>query len=228
MRREGSPTWCWADWRGPLLYGQPIDVKKTRQIPTDLQISISKSGQLKPLFVTKCDTPASRDSVCIVLRNDPIDKAAQIEASGPTFDLDQYPSARTAGYLFITAVFLHFAPDFRDPPTGTRQTGQYETFSFKMKDVQYLLRIVSTDRWISGHCTSDGWILAQQEQEEWTSISIARDQVQGFYLHHLMLISIQKQTGIAERATVLELLVPLDNLDLLEDFRPLRRRVVLV
>ena len=163
----------------------------------------------------------------IVLRNDPIEKAARIEPLEPEFHLDQYPSTKEAGYLFITAVFFHFTPGFERPRTGSRQTGEYETFSVKIRDVRCLIRIVSTDPWIPGQWVSDGWILDEQKQEEWTYILVARDHVQGFILHHLMLIKMQKQSGIAERATVLELLVPLDDLEILEEFRPRRRRVVL-
>jgi hypothetical protein len=228
MRREGFPTWCWAGWRGPLFFGQPIDVKKTRQIPTDLEISTSKSKQMERIFTTKCDSAASNDVICIVLRNDPIGKAALIEPQESEFHLDQYPSAEEDGYLFITAIFLHFTPNFERPQTKTYQAGQYEIFSFTIKDVKCLIRITSTDRWIPGHWVSDRWILDQQKQEEGIFILIARDYIQGFILHHLMLIKMQKQGGMAERATVLELLVPLESLNILEEFRPRRRRIVLV
>ena len=181
-----------------------MDVKKTRRIPTELEISRSKSGQMERIFATKCDSPVSHDSVCIVLRNDPIEMAERIEPPEPEFHLDQYPSAAEAGYLFITAVFFHFTPGFERPRTGSRQTGEYETFSVKIRDVRCLIRIVSTDRWIPGQWVSDGRILDEQKQEEWTCILVARDHVQGFILHHLMLIKMQKQSGIAERATVLE------------------------
>lgn len=230
VRREGFPTWSWAGWRGPLFFGQPFDVEKTRRIPTDLEISRSKFGQMDRIFATKCDSPASHDSVCIVLQNDPIDKAAQIQPPEPEFHLDQYPSAEEAGYLFITAIFLHFTPNFERPRTRTHQASEYdsyETFSFRIKDVKCLIRIMSTDRWIPGHWVSDRWTLDQQKQEELTFILIARDHVQGFILHHLMLIDMRKQSGIAERATVLELLVPLDDLHILEEFRPQKRRIVL-
>lgn len=57
---------------------------------------------------------------------------------------------------------------------------------------------------------------------------IARDYIEGFVLHHLVLIRMLNQRSIAERATVLELLVPLEHLEILEEFRLQRRRIVLV
>jgi hypothetical protein len=38
----------------------------------------------------------------------------------------------------------------------------------------------------------------------------------------------QESSGLTERATVLELLVPLDELEILEEFNPRKRRIVLV
>lgn len=84
---------------------------------------------------------------------------------------------------------------------------------------------------MDSHWVSENWILDQQKQEALegaTFILIARDYLQGFVIHHLMLIKIQEGGGVAERATVLELLVPVDDLDILEECRPRRRRIVLV
>lgn len=125
-------------------------------------------------------------------------------------------------------MFLHFTPNLENPRTGTYRAGEYEAFSFTIKDVQCLIRITSTDSRIPGHWVSDHWVIEQEKQAEWTCIVIARDHIQAFILHQLLLIKMQKGTGIAERATVLELLVPLENLDILEEFRPRRQRIVLV
>jgi hypothetical protein len=228
VRREGFPTWSWAGWKGSLFYGQPMDVKKTRRIPTDLEIRRSKSGHMEQIFATKCYSPASDEIVCIVLRNDPIDRAARLEPPELEFDLEQYPDAEEKGYLFITGIFLEFLPDFGRPRTGTYQAGQYETFSFRIREVQCHIRITSTDRWVPGHWDAESWVLDLQKQDEWIFILIARDYAEGFILHHLMLIGMRNQRSIAERATVLELLVPLDNLEILEEFRPRKRRIVLV
>lgn len=227
IRREGFPSWSWAGWRGPLFYGQPIDVKKTRRIPTDLEVSAVKSGQLERVFATKCSFPPSHDRICILIGSDPIDRAARNEPFESDLDLLRYPSAEKSGYLFIDAVFLHFTPDFSRPRIRPLQSGEYETFSFQTRGVTCLIRITSTDRLISGRWVSDSWVLDPQVQGEGTFILIARDHAQGFILHHLMLIKTQDQSGVAERVTVLELLVPLDELDVLEEFRPMKRRVIL-
>ncbi|KAH0565586.1 hypothetical protein GP486_001019 [Trichoglossum hirsutum] len=226
-RRKGFPTWSWAGWKGPLFYGQPIDVNKTRQIPTDLKIGACKTGQIEQIFASKGDCITGKNGVGIIILNDPIHKAAQLEPQDPEFRLDNYPAAEKDGYLFITAICLHFTPNFSSPRTGTYAAGQNETFLFKIKDVHCFIRIFSTDRYIPGEWTGTHWAIDQKKQQEvGTFILLARDHVEGFILHQLMLVNIQG--SIAERATILELLVPLDKLEILEEFEPRKRRVVLV
>jgi hypothetical protein len=227
VRREGFPTWSWAGWRGPLFFGQPIDVEKTRRFPIDLEINGLISGQWKRIFTTRSDSHTSGDSVCVVIQNDPINRAARVEPPAPKLDLQQYPSGEEAGYLFITAVFLHFTPNFETPLTGTYRAGVHETFSFRIKGVRCLISIMSTDRWIPGQWVSDRWVIDRREQNEWTCILISRDHNRGFIVHHLMLVKVQSTNNIAERATVLQLLVPQDKLDILEEFRPRKRQIVL-
>ena len=227
VRREGFPTWSWAGWQGPLFFGQPIDVKKTRRIPTELEISTVKSQRMQRIFTSK-GGQATDGGVCITIRNDPVDTTAQTEPEESEFQLDKYPNAERNGHLFITAIVFHFSPDFSKPQTGTQRAGVYETFAFQINNVGCLIRITSTDRYIPGHWDKDRWIVDQQEQSVWTLILVARDHIQGFILHHLMLVKIQRQDGIAERATVLELLVPLDELDVLEQLHPRKRRIVLI
>jgi len=227
VRRESFPTWSWAGWRGPLFFGQPIDVKKTRRFPIDLEINRFVSGQLKQIFATKCDSHTTGDGVCIAIRNDPIYRAARVELSGPELHLQQPLSGEEACYLVIAGVFLHFTPNFETPLSGNYQSGVYETFSFKIKGVRCLIRITSTDRWIPGQWSSDRWVLDKQKQEEWTCILIARDYLQGFILNHLMLVKMQTTNSIAERATVFELLIPLDELDILQEFQPRKRQIIL-
>ena len=38
LRRREFPSWCWAAWEGAVLYGQPIDPKKPRRFPINLDI----------------------------------------------------------------------------------------------------------------------------------------------------------------------------------------------
>jgi len=227
VRREGFPTWCWAGWRGPLFFGQPRDVKQTRRFPTYLQIDGFLSGKFTRIFGTDGDINTDHDGVCVVLRNDPIDRAIRVEQQESKLDVEQYPSAEAAGYLFISAVVLHFTPNFENPQTGTFQSGVYEQFSFRIKGVRCLIRITSTDRWIPGQWISDKWVIDQQEVKGWTCILIARDHIQSYILHHLMLIKTKDGDNVLERATVFELLVPLDELDVLEEFKPRKRQIVL-
>jgi ABC-type uncharacterized transport system YnjBCD permease subunit len=159
---------------------------------------------------------------------DPIHKTTQREPQGPEFHINKYPTAEKDGYLFITATCLSFKPDFSKPLSGTYAVGQNETFSFKIKDVRCLIRIFSMDRYIPGKWTGEHWIIDPNKLTEGTFILLARDHIQGFILHQLMLINIQESSGLAERVTVMELLVPLDELEVLEEFKPRRQRIILV
>jgi hypothetical protein len=226
-RRKGFPTWSWAGWRGPLFFGQPIDVAKTRRIPTDLEIGARKGGRMEQIFATKGDCIASKNGIGLTILNDPIHKAAQLESQDPEFHLDKYPTAERDGHLFITAICLSFTPNFSNPRTGTYASGQNETFSFRIKDVHCFLRIFSTDRYIPGTWTGEKWEIDHEKTAVGTFILLARDHLQGFILHQLMLINMQEPSGLAERATVLELLIPLDELELLEELKPQKRRIVL-
>lgn len=230
-RREGFPTWSWAGWRGGLFFGQPLDVKKTRQTPTYLEIHACRLGKLDQIFATQCDSLARGNTgICVIIRNDPIEKASQETLPEVKSVLDHHPSAEEAGYLFVTAVFLHLKPDFRRPRTRVYQAGALATFSFLVRDVQCHIRIMSTDRWIPGRWDSERWVSdyeKQEEQEEWTCMLVARDHIQGFVLHHLMLVKMRESGEIAERSTVFELLVPLEDLNVLEEFSPRKRRIIL-
>jgi hypothetical protein len=211
-----------------LFFGQPLDVKKTRRIPIPLEIcSLFGSERPNPIFISRCDTLTSATALSIVIRNDPVEKAAKFEPLETGYRLEERQSTENVNCLLITGIVLHFIPDFSDPRNGTAQAGQYETFAFKMKETQCYLRIFSMDRYIPGEWSGDRWILDDEEQKEWTCILLARDHLQGFILHHLMFINLDDDTGIAERCTVFELLVPLNDLDILEEFKPCRRRIVL-
>lgn len=227
-RREGFPSWAWAGWKGPLFFGQPIDVEKTRRIPTDLEICASKAGRMEQIFVSKGDSITSTTGVRLIILEDPIHKTTQREPQGSEFHIDKYPTAEKDGYLFITATCLSFKPDFSNPLSGTYAAGQTETFSFKIKDVRCLIRIFSLDRYIPGEWTGEHWIIDPNKLTEGTFILLARDHIQGFILHQLMLINIQESSGLAERVTMMELLVPLDELEVLEEFKPRRQRIILV
>ena len=72
------------------------------------------------------------------------------------------------------------------------------------------------------------WAIETTAQQQQTFILLARDHIQGFILHKLMWLNIiDESLGIAERATMLELLVPLDELEVLETFGLRKRRLIL-
>ncbi|KIN02953.1 hypothetical protein OIDMADRAFT_27430 [Oidiodendron maius Zn] len=227
-RREGFPTWSWAGWRGPLYFGRPADVKKTRRIPTGLEIHACKAGQMERIFSSDGGYFEGKEGVGIIILNDPIHNAARVDPHDPEFQPDKYPTAEKAGYLFITAVCLCFTPNFSQPRRGNYLSGQEEIFAFKIKDVNCLLRIFSTDRYIPRQWIGKHSIIEHEKQNEGTFILLARDHLEGYISHSLMAITVQESTGLAERATILELLIPLDELEILEEFKPKKQRIVLV
>ena len=216
-RREGFPSWCFAGWKGGVWCGQPLDITKPRRFPIDLEIYRSKAGQLEPIFKTRNGHSANDNDICIIIRNDPVNKASRCDPKEPVFHLDKYPLAEKSGYLFIDALCFHFSPDFRNPRRRIRISGEYENFTFVVRNTECYISIISTDREIAG----------KAEKEEKTFVLISRDHYRGFIKHHLLLIRLQKHSDIAERGTVLELYVPIDQLDVLEELKPQRRRIVL-
>lgn len=219
QRREGFPTWSWAGWRGPLFFGQPLDVTKTRRIPTFLQIDAIVDGTVEHLIKRDPQSCVDSSGLSILLWNDPVCVAAQSQirnrkptAVGET--LGEAPGDRK-NFLFLLAVAFQFTPDFSTPLTGTYRSGEYETFRFTVQDVRCLIRITSTDRCIPGSWSPNGWVIDKNKVAEWTCLLIARDHLQGYILHHLMLVRFHQGTEVAERVTVFELLVPLDDLEVL-------------
>ncbi|KIW14315.1 hypothetical protein PV08_07097 [Exophiala spinifera] len=225
-RRQGFPSWSWAGWLGPLFFGQPVDVKKTRRLATDLDIRACRAGELREVFVTRGNGNIGGSDIKLVILHDPVDRAALQEPEEAEFDLKKHPSAEQDRYLFITAICFHFTPDFSNPRTGTYASGQNETFLITIRNTPCLIRIFSTDRHIQGRWDQGRWV-AEEYQEKQTFMLLARDHLEGFILHKLMLLKMGTSSIVAERATVLELLVPLDELDVLEEYSPKRRRIVL-
>jgi hypothetical protein len=226
-RREGFPTWSWAGWKGSLFFGQPIDIEKTRQVPTEIEICAVKAGQLEQIFRVSIDSINSINGNSHIVLDDSVFRSNQLELLEPAFHLDNYLTAEKDGMLFITAICLQFTPDFSRPRTGTYAAGQNETFLCKFKDIFCFIRIFSTDLYIPGYWHGDTWYFDPDRQTERSFMLLARDHVQGFILHHLMLLRIDESSGVAERETVLELLVPIDHLDILSELKPQKRRVVL-
>ena len=215
-RRPGFPSWSYTGWRGPLFFGQPFDVRLTGWIPTNLDIKACKSGRLERIFPVDDDVDGTK-SISIVIQNDPIDKAMRIDCTDLDFNLDQHPAAEKQGHLFITAACLHFVPDFRKPTRKVEVPGEYEMFATKVKGVQCLIRITCTDRHIPGHWNEEEWVPEPSSQEMSTCMLLARDHIQGYIVHNLLVLDIDEAGCVAERKTVMELLIPLEHLDVLKE-----------
>jgi hypothetical protein len=56
---------------------------------------------------------------------------------------------------------------------------------------------------------------------------IARDHLEGYLVHQLLVLDIDEGGSVAERKTVMALLVPLGHLDVLEELSIRKRRIVL-
>ena len=133
---------------------------------------------------------------------------------------DQLSTAEKDGILMIDAVCLQFTVDFSHPWTNVQRSGQNELFDFMISDTRCIIQIISVDKEIS-----------RPEQRRETFILIARDSIQGFISHHLLMVRHEQQEGrgsnLAVRATTLELLVPQDRLIVLQELEPRVRRIFL-
>lgn len=209
QRRQGFPTWSWAGWKGGVWPGYPLDVTKPHQFPVPLRIWKTLGSELVKIFETLGDT--SGISTCF--RNDPVTRAEQINIYDEPFDISQYPYAEDLAYLFIEAVIFDFIPDYSKPRYRVHQHGVHEIFDFSVQGTQCLIRVISTDREITGTHKSQTFLL------------LARDRKNSWVSHHLLLVHFER--CIAIRGTVLELLVPEDRLDVIGEFKPRKQRVVL-
>jgi hypothetical protein len=214
-RRTEFPSWCWAGWEGAVWYGHPIDHTKPRRFPINLDIQRINGKQLELLFHTSIRI-ADTTGMSIVTRNDPVDKAQRQDLNEPEFCFDVYPEEIQSQLLVIHAVTFNFMLDFSMPRHRTRGSGQYGFFKFPVRKTTCFIRIISTDNETSS-----------EQNTEKMFILIARDFYNGFIVHYLLLIYIKNNGSMAERGTALALFVPLDHLDILDELKPRRKRIVL-
>lgn len=222
-RRQGFPSWSFTGWKNRLYFGQPFDLRLTRLIPTNLDIKACKDGQLQRIFPTGDDV----DRISVTIQNDTIDKAMHIDCTDPDFNIDLYPTAEQLGYLFVTAACFHFAPDFSRPTKHMEVPGEYEIFATEVKGVQCLIAITCTDDHIPGQWNEDEWELDPSRQETWTCMLVARDYIKGYLVHSLLVLDIDESGVVAARKTVMQLLIPFEHLEVLEEFSIRKRRIVL-
>lgn len=225
-RRPGFPSWSFTGWKGPLYFGQPFDIKLTRWLPTNVDIMVCKGGRLEQIFPLH-DGVDDPKSISIMIQNDAIDKAMQMDCTDPPFNIDEHPTAERLGQLFITAACFHFMPDFRKPIRHMEVPGEHELFVTNVQGVRCLIRITCTDRYIPGRWDEDEWVLEPLSQEMWTCILVARDHIEGHIVHHLLVLDTNETRCAAERKTVMELLIPLEHLDVLDEFVIRKRRIIM-
>ena len=215
-RREGFSSWTWAGWNGGIWYGQPLDVTKTHQFSVHLKIYRFKAGEPEKLFETEPESSTSQMDIHILARIDPAYQAAQKAPEGLLPSTEQLFMADSDSILLIDAICLHFTLDFSKPQRRIRGSGQYETFVFMIRDIKCFIRIISIDKEISKY-----------RDEKETFLLIACDHAWGYIINHLLMIHSEPGSKLALRATALELLVPFNKLDVLQDLKPCRRRILL-
>jgi hypothetical protein len=78
-----------------------------------------------------------------------------------------------------------------------------------------------------GHWNEDEWMLEPSSQEMWTCMLVARDYIECYIVHRVLVLGIDEAGCVAERKSVMGLLIPLEHLDILEEFAIRNRRIVL-
>ena len=213
---NGFSSWTWAGWNGGIWYGEPLDVAMTRRFPVHLEIHMFKAGEPEKLFRTEPESSTSQTDVQILSRIDPAYRAAQMAPDRLLPSTGQPFIANGDNVLLIDAIFLHFTLDFSKPQRRIYSSGQYEMFVIVIRDIKCFIRITNVDKEISKH-----------RHEEETFLLIARDHAWGYIFNHLLMIRSEPGSELALRANAIELLVPLDKLDVLQALKPCRRRVLL-
>ena len=216
-RRKAFPSWSWAGWQGRLWHGRPGDVTKPRRFPIPLSIHKMEAGRLIPVFETVIESSVSSQTLSIHLVNDAVHKAWKQAPARPVSRSGLPSEAERDRYLFMDAVVFNFAPDFSKPLRWTKSAGQEAVFSFILKGVQCVIGIMSLDR----------EIMHRPKNAVRPFVLIARDHSRGMIIHHLLRVASLGEDGIYERLATIQLGVPLDQLEVLEELRLERRRLIL-
>ncbi|KAK3053390.1 hypothetical protein LTR09_005559 [Extremus antarcticus] len=214
-RRLDFPSWSWAGWKGGIHTGYFLDLTKHRRIPVDLEIRSCSEDQKDAIF-TSTSTQAGDRENCLIVLDDPIHEAGLVVPKTGPMSSTYYLAAEASEYLLIDAVCFHFLPDFSNPQSGIRISGQHETFSFHLGTAQSFLAIMSVDR-----------LITAQVSEEQTFILLCRHRVAGLVVHHMLHVLWQEEDAVAERGTVMEIYLHFDQLDKLAKLKPRRRRLLL-
>ena len=216
-RREGFPSWTWAGWKGRIWHGQPIEVTKPRRFPIHLLIHKAVNNELVCIFESNARRSADVQEAYISILNDPVDKSWQRGPVEHGFSIDADRTAEESRCLFVEAIIVECALDFSLPLQWTRTSGNEALFSFPINGVECVIGIMALDLEIT----------YKPAVELRTLVLIARDHVEGFIIHHLLLVREPKDGRGFERVTKIQLFVPLNHLEVLEQLRPQRRRLVI-
>ena len=216
-RQHDFPTWSWTGWNGPVCFGEPVHDQKPRRCPIDLEIETVSGGKLQRLFHLDMVSIENSAGPSIIIRNDPVDRAKHLPRGEMTWVLQYLPNELQNRALLIYGTHLHLSLDFSRPRHGQARSGMYGTFDISVNDVGCILQIMSTDKEVSA-----------TEGTAKTFMLLARDHLDKFIIHYLLLVYYQANGLVAERGTTLKLFVPMENLDILEVLKPIKRETLLV
>jgi hypothetical protein len=107
--------------------------------------------------------------------------------------------------------------DFSQPRHQQRGSGLHGFFGFPVRKTTCVLRIMSTDNEIS-----------RMQDVEKNFMLLARDHYDKFIVHYLLLFYYTADGPVARRGTVLDLFVPMEHLDVLDELKPGRELIVLI
>ena len=214
-RREGSPTWSWAGWETGIWPSFPFNIAKPHEFPVPLRIWKMSKERLVEVFRTAQAAVEGSTDVGSPFCRDPVSIAHTCELRFPEFDLSQYPRAEDDGYLFVEVIVFHFNPDYNHPPHDISLDGKKKHFINTISGTRCFISIMNSDREINhsvGHTEQQFLLLAQDRKPGWV-------------YHHLLLV--HPRGNVVERGTVVELKVPEDHLEVLDQLKPQKQRVVL-
>jgi hypothetical protein len=225
-RRHGFPTWSWAGWEVSVWPAYPSNHYQPHQFPVPLCVWKVVSKQLMPIFHTPYSLVGPAKESLSGFKNDPLNQISTLTPEDSEFNILNYDEPEENGYLFIEAITLNVTPDYSHPLTTASVVGQNARFQF-VGGTLCELCIMSTDEQLQD--------LPKRTKQHF--LLLARDRGPGGVIHYLMLLEydddLQLQEGerwaeaVAERKTVMEVIVPEGRLDVLNELGMKMRRTVL-
>jgi hypothetical protein len=179
-----------------------------------------------PIFHTPYSLVGPAKESLSGFKNDPLNQISTLTPEDSEFNILNYDEPEENGYLFIEAITLNVTPDYSHPLTTASVVGQNARFQF-VGGTLCELCIMSTDEQLQD--------LPKRTKQHF--LLLARDRGPGGVIHYLMLLEydddLQLQEGerwaeaVAERKTVMEVIVPEGRLDVLNELGMKMRRTVL-